>query len=51
MELSGLTAEGAAKDIVISITYPYTESKPIDPAYKQYVDVYVYASRVLSCNE
>jgi DNA primase len=44
MELSGLTAEGAAKDIVDKYNLPYTESKPIDPAYKQYIDVYNYAS-------
>jgi len=44
MELLGLTAEGAAKELVDKYNLPYTESKPIDPAYKQYVDVYAYVA-------
>ena len=40
MELLGLTAEGAAKELVDKYNLSYTESKPIDLAYKQYVDVY-----------
>ena len=44
MALTGMTAEGAAKDICDRFGLAYDKPKPLDPDYKDYIEVYDYAA-------
>jgi len=44
MDLTGMTAEGAAKELCDTYNLQYTNPKPMNPDYKNYTDVYEYVA-------